>query len=80
MSKEIRKQQEELYQEFYNQNVVYAVNLKDYFGDLKYQNIEAAKQLQNEIKELRKDQVPEQAIETWAKNQIVKGYSKKLKH
>lgn len=80
MSKEIRKQQEELYQEFYNQNVVYAVNLKDYFGDLKYQNIEAAKQLQNEIKELRKDQIPEQAIETWAKNQIVKGYSKKLKH
>lgn len=79
MSKEIRKQQEELYQEFYNQNVVYAVNLKDYFGDLKYQNIEAAKQLQNEIKELRKDQVPEQAIETWAKNQIVKGYSKKAK-
>ena len=79
MSKEIRKQQEELYQEFYNQNVVYAVNLKDYFGDLKYQNIEAAKQLQNEIKELRKDQVPKQAIETWAKNQIVKGYSKKAK-
>ena len=79
MSKEIRKQQEELYQEFYNQNVVYAVNLKDYFGDLKYQNVEAAKQLQNEIKELRKDQVPEQAIETWAKNQIVKGYSKKAK-
>ena len=79
MSKEIRKQQEELYQEFYNQNVVYAVNLKDYFGDLKYQNVEATKQLQNEIKELRKDQVPEQAIETWAKNQIVKGYSKKAK-
>ena len=79
MSKEIRKKQEELYQEFYNQNVVYAVNLKDYFGDLKYQNVEAAKQLQNEIKELRKNQVPEQAIETWAKNQIVKGYSKKAK-
>lgn len=79
MSKEVRKKQEELYQEFYNQNVVYAVNLKDYFGDLKHQNIEAAKQLQNEIKELRKEQVPEQAIETWAKNQIVKGYSKKAK-
>ena len=35
--------------------------------------------LQNEIKELRKEQIPEQAIETWAKNQIVKGYSKKAK-
>ena len=46
---------------------------------MKHQNIEAANQLQNEIKELRKEQIPEQAIETWAKNQIVKGYSKKAK-
>ncbi|ETJ32565.1 hypothetical protein Q604_UNBC12982G0001, partial [human gut metagenome] len=36
--------------------------------------IEAANQLQNEIKELRKEQIPEQAIETWAKNQIVLRY------
>ena len=55
MSKEIRKQQEELYQEFYNQNVVYAVNLKDYFGDLKYQNIEAAKQELSEISKISKE-------------------------
>lgn len=79
LANEIRKEKEALFKKYHDQLIVYAVNLKDYFGDLRYEANQQVKALEKQIQELRKEKVSDKAIETWAKNQIVKGYSKKAK-
>lgn len=79
VAKELRHMQSELYEAFFAQDTIYTVNIKDYFGDLKFNLKQQKETIEQQIAEMRKEQVPDKAVETWAKNQIVKGYSKKAK-
>lgn len=79
LAKEMRLQKDKLYQNFYKQDVIYVANIKDYFGDLKYNADKKIQDFTNQINALRKDKVSDKALDTWAKNQIVKGYSKRAK-
>lgn len=79
VAKELRNMQSELYEAFFAQDTIYAVNIKDYFGDLKFNLKQQKETIEKQIADIRKEQIPDKAVETWAKNQIVKGYSKKAK-
>lgn len=78
-AQEMRSMQKGLYEKFHNQDVVYAVNIKDYFGELRHAVDQEIQSLNKQIKKLRDEKVPDKAIETWAKNQIIPGYSKQAK-